>query len=66
MRDQVVMSYEEFFDTASEGTGRKLSRKGKGREDEVLGPDLFGEAMERVFQVGQVIGDDDGSGDASE
>lgn len=66
VRDQVVMSYEEFFDTTSEGTGRRLSRKGKGREDEVLGPDLFGEAMQRVFQVGQVIGDDDGSGDASE
>lgn len=65
VRDQVVMSYEEFFDTASEGTGRKLSRKGKGREDEVLGPELFGEAMERVFQVGQVIADGD-SGNMSE
>jgi len=66
VRDQVVMSYEDFFDTASEGQGRKLSRKGKGREDEVLGPELFGEAMERVFQVGQVIGDNDDDGDMSQ
>jgi len=66
VRDQVVMSYEDFFDTASEGQGRKLSRKGKGREGEVLGPELFGEAMERVFQIGQVIGDNDDDCDMSE
>ena len=66
IRDQIVMCYEDFFDTHSEGQGRKLSRKGKGREDEVLGPELFGEAMERVFQVGQVVGDgDDGNSDGS-
>ncbi|KAF2481794.1 Sec34-like family-domain-containing protein [Neohortaea acidophila] len=61
VRDQVVMSYEDFFDTVSEGTGKRLSRKGKGREDEVLGPELFGEAMERVFQVGQIIEEERGS-----
>lgn len=67
-RDQVVMSYEEFFDIYSEGKGRKLSRKGKAREDEIWGPDLFGEAMERVFQVGQMVGDeaDSGSGEMSD
>ncbi|KAK3708141.1 Golgi transport complex subunit 3 [Vermiconidia calcicola] len=59
VRDQVVMSYEDFFDTQSEGQARKLSRKGKGREDEVWGPDLFVEAMERVFQVGRIVGDGD-------
>ena len=69
VRDQVVMSYEDFFDTQSEGQARKLSRKGKGREDEVWGPELFGEAMEKVFQVGQMVGDDQesvGSGEVSE
>ncbi|KAI5361441.1 Putative oligomeric Golgi complex, subunit 3 protein [Septoria linicola] len=65
VRDQVMMSYEEFFDSYSEGKGKKLSRKGKGREDEVWGPDLFNDAMERVFQVGQVVGDDDDDGDST-
>ena len=62
VRDQVALSYEEFFDSQSEGGTRRLSRKGKGREDEVLGPELFGEAMERVFQVGQTVGVDDDVG----
>lgn len=61
VRDQVIMTYEEFFDTYSEGKGKKLSRKGKGREDEVWGLDLFNDAMENVFQVGeQIVGEDDG------
>ena len=55
VRDQVVLTYEEFFDAQSEGQMKKLSRKGKGREDEVWGPELFGEAMERVFAVGQGV-----------
>lgn len=58
VRDQVIMSYEDFFDTITEGTAKKVSRKGKGREDEVMGPALFGEAMERVFEVGQMVGQD--------
>ena len=71
VRDQVLGSYEEFFDAQqSQGTGgsgaagggRKVSRKGKGREDEVLGPDLFAEVMEGVFQVGVMVGEDDGGG----
>lgn len=68
IRDQVVMSYEEYFDIYSEGKGKKLSRKGKGREDEIWGPDLFSEAMERVFQVGQMVGEenDNGSGEVSD
>ncbi|KAI6853943.1 Sec34-domain-containing protein [Hortaea werneckii] len=59
VRDQVVVTYEDFFDTYIEGQGRKISRKGKGREDEIWGPDLFAEAMERLFEVGQMVGDDD-------
>lgn len=68
VRDQVLMGYEDFFETYSEDTGRKLSRKGKAREDEVWSPELFGEAMERVFQVGQMIGEelDSGSGEISD
>ena len=69
VRDQVTMSYEDFFDTYSEGQPRRPSRKGKGREDEVLGPELFADAMERVFKVGQITDDDDdqgGSGNVSD
>lgn len=70
VRDQVNIAYEEFFERYSEGKGRRLSRKGKGRADDVWGPDLFGEAMERVFAVGNVIGEDgnesEGSGAASD
>lgn len=71
VRDQVIMTYEEFFDSYSEGKGKKLSRKGKGREDEVWGPDLFNDVIENVFQVGeQIVGEEDGmsvgSGEASD
>lgn len=73
VRDQVVVSYEEFFEAQSEGgsaSGKRLSRKGKGREDEVWGPELFAEGMEKVFQVGRVVGDDEddryGSGNVSD
>jgi hypothetical protein len=59
VRDQVLITYEEFFDSHSAGAGKKLSRKGKGREDELWGPDLFNDALEKIFQVGQVVGDDD-------
>jgi hypothetical protein len=62
VRDQVIMTYEEFFDGYSEGQGKKLSRKGKAREDEVWGPHLFNDAMERVFQVGQVMNDSESAG----
>ncbi|KAK4497477.1 hypothetical protein PRZ48_011928 [Zasmidium cellare] len=64
VRDQVIMTYEEFFDNYSEGKGKKLSRKGKAREDEVWGPVLFNDSMERVFQVGEV--DSEGSGNVSD
>jgi len=68
VRDQVLMGYEDFFEAYSEDTGRKLSRKGKAREDEVWSPELFGAVMERVFQVGQMIGEelDSGSGEISD
>lgn len=58
VRDSTVVGYEEFFDLYCEDQGgRKLSRKGKAREDQVWGPELFGEAMEKVFLVGRMVGD---------
>lgn len=54
VRDQVTLGYEEFFDSWSEQHGgRKVSRKGKGREGDILGPEVFGEIVERVFAVDQ-------------
>ena len=54
VRDQVVLGYEEFFDdwVQRQGGERKVSRKGKGRENDVLGPEVFGEIVGRVFDVG--------------
>ncbi|KAK0837206.1 Golgi transport complex subunit 3 [Friedmanniomyces endolithicus] len=63
VRDQVVLSYEEFVEAWSEGVGKRVSRKGKAREDEVWGVGLFGEAMEGVFKVGRVVGEGEGDGD---
>jgi hypothetical protein len=61
VRDQVLASYEDFFDASngSEGMGKRVSRKGKAREDELLSPELFAEAMERVFLVGRMVGEED-------
>jgi hypothetical protein len=63
VRDQVLASYEDFFDSFSEGKGRRVSRKGKAREDEVLSPELFAETIERVFLVGRMVGDGDDEDD---
>jgi len=41
-----------------------VSRKGKAREDEVWGVDLFGEAMEGVFKVGRLVGEGEGEEEA--
>lgn len=53
VRDQVVLGYEEFFDGWIEKNGgeRRVSRKGKGRENDVLGPEVFGDIVSRVFDV---------------
>jgi hypothetical protein len=53
VRDQVVLGYEEFFDgwMQTQGGERRVSRKGKGRENDVLGPEVFGELVGRVFDV---------------
>ena len=63
VRDQVVLAYEDWVDAQSDGVGKsnigKVSRKGKGREDEVWGSDVFAEWCERTFGVGRVVGDDE-------
>jgi hypothetical protein len=53
VKDQVVLGYEEFFDgwLAAQGEERRVSRKGKRKESELLGPEVFGEIVARVFDV---------------
>ncbi|KAF2716190.1 Sec34-domain-containing protein [Polychaeton citri CBS 116435] len=60
VRDQVVLSYEDFFDIYTQGEGVRVSKKGKGREGEVWGPEVFAEGMARVFAVGEVDQDESG------
>ncbi|KAF2864247.1 Sec34-domain-containing protein [Piedraia hortae CBS 480.64] len=55
VRNQTVLAYEDFFETYRQGSDKPLSRKGKAREGEVWSPEIFGEKMERIFQVGPVI-----------
>lgn len=64
VRDQVVLGYEEFFDgwIEQQGGERKVSRKGKGRESDVLGPEVFGEIVGRVFEIKALDDMDDGDG----
>jgi hypothetical protein len=58
VRDQVVVGYEEFFDAWVERTGEgRGGRKGKRKESEVLGPEVFGEVVGRVFDVRGLEGD---------
>jgi hypothetical protein len=60
VRDQVVVGYEEFFDAWVEKTGEgRVSRKGKRKESEVLGPEVFGEVVGRVFDV-RGVGEEEG------
>lgn len=64
VRDQVVLGYEEFFDgwVEQQGGERRVSRKGKGKESDMLGPEVFGEVVGRVFEVSGLHdeGDEDG------
>jgi hypothetical protein len=63
VRDQVVLGYEEFFDdwVQRQGGERRVSRKGPGWENVVLGPEVFGEIVGRVFDVGSLEEGGDGS-----
>lgn len=56
VRDQVVLAYESWvnsYDRDHEGPGKigKVSRKGKGREDEVWASEVFAEWCEKTFAM---------------
>lgn len=66
VQDQVLQNYEMFYDvyTAEKRSkGNKISKKGKGREDEVWDPDMFTEWAGSVFRVRDMgtIDEDGGS-----
>lgn len=62
VQDQVIQNYETFYDlyTAEKrSNGKLISKKGKGRDDEVWDPDMFGEWAIGLFRVGKAGTDDD-------
>lgn len=64
VQDQVIQNYETFYDlhTADKRSNNKaVSKKGKGRDDEVWDPDMFSEWAMGLFRVGK-IGLQDGDG----
>lgn len=69
VQDLVVQGYEGFYERLMRGLGvdggggRRGSRKGKGREDEVWDVDMFEEWAGGVFRVGKVLGRENGDGD---
>lgn len=64
--ESVTQTYEDWYDTAYTPSlnGTSRSTKGKGREDGVWDPDVFGEWSTGVFKVGTlglgIMGADDG------
>ena len=57
VQDRVIQIYEEFWEMyvdAERRRGNIVSKKGKGREDEVWDVDTFAEWCEGVFRVGFV------------
>lgn len=66
VQDQVIQNYETFYDryeAEKRSTGKLVSKKGKGREDEVWDSDTFAEWTDSVFGVSGlgILGVDDGS-----
>lgn len=66
VQDQVIQNYETFYDryeAEKRSTGRLVSKKGKGREDEVWDLDTFAEWTDSIFAVSGlgIIGMDDES-----
>ena len=64
--ESVTQTYEDWYDTSytppqSHQNGASRSSKGKGREDGVWGPDVFGEWCANVFKIATL-----GSGFAAE
>ncbi|KAI9728437.1 MAG: Golgi transport complex subunit 3 [Chrysothrix sp. TS-e1954] len=64
VQDQALATYEDFFErytsrAKANGTA-SVSKKGKGREDDVWDPDTFADWMVEVFGVSRVgIGEDE-------
>lgn len=63
VQDQVIQNYETFHDlyTAEKrANGKAISKKGKGRDDELWDPDMFNEWATGLFRVGKIgIEDED-------
>ena len=65
VQDQVIQNYETFYDSHTadkRSNGKAISKKGKGRDDDVWDPDMFTEWAQGVFRVGRMgllDGDDD-------
>ena len=63
VQDQVIQNYETFHDlyTAEKrANGKPISKKGKGRDDELWDPDMFNEWATGLFRVGKIgIEDED-------
>ena len=65
VQDQVIQNYETFYDSHTadkRSNGKAISKKGKGRDDDVWDPDMFTEWAQGLFRVGRMgllDGDDD-------
>lgn len=62
VQDQVIQDYEHFYDlyTAEKrSNGKLISKKGKGRDDEVYDPDMFSEWAIGIFQAAKTSTDEE-------
>lgn len=62
VQDQVIQNYEAFHDlyTAEKrANGKAISKKGKGRDDELWDPDMFNEWATGLFRVGKICIEDE-------
>lgn len=65
VQDQVQANYENFFERHNrhaKANGSSVSKKGKGREDDVWDPDTFADWAATVFGVGSALLEEDGVG----
>lgn len=56
VQDQVLQNYESFYDAYTaerRSNGKAVSKKGKGREDDALDPDMFSEFSAALFNDGK-------------
>lgn len=67
VQDQVLANYDDFFEqhtSNARANGSVVSKKGKGRQDDVWDPETFADWAITVFGVGDV-GFDEGDGGSS-